>query len=80
MKRGEVVGIPSTELRTGIGRNGAGKSTLPSIELRARLKSRSRITGPTEGRAEIHGRVGSLLAVGTGFHPELAGRENIRCA
>ena len=61
VRQGDIVGI--------IGRNGAGKSTL--------LKILSRVIAPTRGRAVIHGRIGSLLEVGTGFQPELTGRENV---
>jgi lipopolysaccharide transport system ATP-binding protein len=61
VKKGDILGV--------MGRNGSGKSTL--------LKLLSRITAPSEGKAELHGRVASLLEVGTGFHPELTGRENV---
>jgi lipopolysaccharide transport system ATP-binding protein len=78
VQQGEVLGIPSTLLRTSIGRNGAGKSTL--------LKILSRVTAPTSGQVKVKGRVASLLEVGTGFHPTplcppagrgKTGRENI---
>src|SRR5688572_15726150 len=61
VRHGDVLGL--------IGHNGAGKSTV--------LKILARITDPTEGEVDLHGRVGSLLEVGTGFHPDLTGRENI---
>ena len=61
VKKGERIGI--------IGHNGAGKSTL--------LKLISRVTGPTSGKIHLNGRVASMLEVGTGFHPELTGRENV---
>lgn len=64
VRRGEVLGV--------LGRNGSGKSTL--------LRILARVTAPTEGRAETRGRVGSLLSLGTGFHPELSGRDNIALA
>src|SRR5258706_5990271 len=61
VEQGDIIGI--------VGPNGAGKSTL--------LKILTRITDPSEGEIEVHGRMGSLLEVGTGFHPELSGRENV---
>src|SRR3569833_4032052 len=61
--------VPAGQVMGVVGRNGAGKSTL--------LKILSRITDPTEGRAVVRGRVGSLLEVGTGCHPDLTGRENL---